>query len=99
MPRKVYLAPHLSTEKLKKKYRTSEDPVESRRWHLLWKISLGWTIKNSAIAIGLKYEYCQKILKRYNEQGEEGVKNGRKRRKNHRRGKEALLMEEQLEKL
>jgi molybdenum-dependent DNA-binding transcriptional regulator ModE len=67
MPKTAYLANHLSSEKLKNKYRTSQDPVETRRWHLLWKISLGWTIKNAAIAVGLDYQYAFKILKKYNE--------------------------------
>jgi len=39
MPKKAYLASHFSTEELKEKYRTCQDPVEARRWHLLWKIS------------------------------------------------------------
>ena len=56
MPRKAYLANHYSTQELKKKYLKSSDTVESRRWHLLWKISLGWTIKNSAIVIGIDYD-------------------------------------------
>ena len=42
MPRKAHLAKHHSSEELKKKYLKSKDSVESRRWHLLWKISLGW---------------------------------------------------------
>ena len=51
MPKKAYLAQHYSSEELKKKYLKTQDLVESRRWHLLWKISLGWTIKNSAAAV------------------------------------------------
>ncbi|MDJ0647778.1 MAG: hypothetical protein QNJ60_03650 [Xenococcaceae cyanobacterium MO_188.B19] len=49
MPRKAYLEKYHSSEELKKKYLNSKDSVESRRWHLLWKLSLGWTLKNSAI--------------------------------------------------
>ena len=33
MPKKAYLAPHLSSNDLKQKYRTSTDTVESRQWH------------------------------------------------------------------
>ncbi len=50
MPRKVYLEQHHSSEELKQNYLRSKDAVESRRWHLLWKVSQGWTLKNSAIA-------------------------------------------------
>ena len=66
MPRKASLANYYSSEELKHKYRTSPDSVESRRWHLLWKISLGWSIKNSAIAIGINYDYAKEIVKKYN---------------------------------
>ncbi|MCC0177630.1 helix-turn-helix domain-containing protein [Waterburya agarophytonicola K14] len=72
MPRKAYLANYYSSEELKHKYLKSQDSVESRRWHLLWKISLGWSIKNSAIAIGINYDYGKEIVRRYNNTGEEG---------------------------
>ena len=41
MPKKAYLAEHLSSEELKDRYRSSQDSVETRRWHLLGQISLG----------------------------------------------------------
>lgn len=41
MPKKAYLMNYYSSEELKGKYLKSQDAVESRRWHLLWKISLG----------------------------------------------------------
>nr|NCR47144.1 helix-turn-helix domain-containing protein [Microcystis aeruginosa SX13-01] len=81
MPKKAYLAEHLSSEELKDRYRSR-------------KISLGWTIKNAAVAVGLDYQYSFRILKKYNELGEEGVKNLKKKSAEHRRGKEPLLKEE-----
>ncbi|NET61459.1 MAG: IS630 family transposase [Symploca sp. SIO2E6] len=95
MPKKAYLANHLSSDELKNKYRTCKEAVEARRWHLLWKVSLGWTIKNAALAVGLNYQYSFKIIKKYNELGEEGVKNLKKQGVKHRRGKEPCLNEEQ----
>ncbi|VEP13345.1 hypothetical protein H1P_1950011 [Hyella patelloides LEGE 07179] len=50
MPKTAYLANHLSSGELKEKYLKSKDSLEARRWHLLWKVSQGWTIKNSAIS-------------------------------------------------
>ena len=99
MPKKAYLAQHFSSFELKEKYLKSRDPVEIRRWHLLWKISLGWTIKNSAVAVGYSYPYAQKILQRYNSNGEAGIINQKNRTSNHPRGKKRLLNSEQLEKL
>ena len=39
MPKKAYLANHLNANELKEKYLTSQDPVEARRWHILWKVA------------------------------------------------------------
>ena len=47
--------------------------------------------------VGLNYEYARKIVKRYNEQRMEGVKNQKKISKPHRRRKKTLLNEEQLQ--
>jgi hypothetical protein len=99
MPKKAYLAEHLSSEELKDRYRSSQDSVETRRWHLLRQISLGWTIKNAAVAVGLDYQYSFRTLKKYNELGEEGVKNLKKKSAEYRIGKEPLLKEEQFQKL
>lgn len=99
MPRKVHLVKHHSSEELKKRYLKSKDLVESRRWHLLWKISLGWTIKNSALAIGLNYDYAQEIVRKYNNLGEKALKNGHKNPKKKSRVKKTLLTSQQIQKL
>lgn len=56
-------------------------------------------MKNSAIGVGLGYQYVKKIVKKYNELGVEGVKNRRKETQSHIRGKTPLLSEQQLSKL
>ena len=99
MPKKAYLAPHLSCHELKQKYLSSQEPVESRRWHLLWKVSLGWTLKNSAIAVGISYDYAKEIIKKYNQLGTAGVENLKNKSTQRRGGKQSLLTETQLEKL
>ncbi len=99
MPRKAHLEKHHSSSEFKKKYLNSKDSVESRRWHLLWKVSLGWTLKNSAIAVGLNYNYSKEILKKYNKLGEKGVKNLKNKQRKQSGGKKPLLTEEQLQKL
>ncbi|NJL51489.1 MAG: helix-turn-helix domain-containing protein [Hydrococcus sp. SU_1_0] len=99
MPRKAFLVPHYSSKELKQKYLRSQNSVESRRWHLLWKISLGWSIKNSAIAIGINYDYGKEIVKRYNNTGEEGIKNQKNKKRKQSGGRKSLLTKQQLEKL
>jgi transposase len=99
MPKKAYLATHFPPHELKQKYRTAKDPVEAKRWGLIWKISLGWTIKNSAIALGIHYQYAKKIVKSYNDLGAEGLKNKKQNSITHRRGKPPLLNPQQYEHL
>lgn len=99
MPRKAYLANHYSSDELKQKYIKSQDPVESRRWHLLWKVSLGWSIKNSALAVGINYDYGKEIVKKYNELGEKGAKNLKNKQRQQVGGKKPLLRDSQLDSL
>ena len=97
MPKKVKLVNHLNSEELKEKYILSLNPIESRRWHLLWKISQSWSIKDSAIAVGISYEYAREIVRKYNLQGILAVINKKKTIK--RKGRTPLLSPEQLEQL
>lgn len=99
MPKKAYLMNYYSSEELKGKYLKSQDAVESRRWHLLWKISLGQTIKNSAIAVGINYDYAKEIVNKYNSVGEKGLENLKNKQQQQRGGKKPLLTPEQLKKL
>ena len=99
MPRKAYLANYYSSKELKQKYLKSKDSVESRRWHLLWKVSLKWSIKNSASAVGINYDYAKKIVKKYNEFGEAGVKNRKNQNRQQLGGRKPLLTKEQFQKL
>ncbi|NEQ88680.1 MAG: IS630 family transposase [Moorea sp. SIO2I5] len=99
MPKKAALANHYSSDELKQKYLKTRDSVESRRWHLLWKVSLGWTIKTSAVAVGINYDYGKEIVKKYNDFGEKGVQNLKNKHRQHRGSKKPLLREPQLKKL
>ena len=66
---------------------------------MLWKISLGWSVKNSAIAIGINYDYAKEIVKRYNNIGEGGIKNQKNQKRKQSGGRKPLLTKQQLEKL
>lgn len=97
MTRKAHLEAHFSSAELKTRYLSTLDKVERRRWHLLWLVSQQWTIKQAAQAVGINYDYALEILKKYNQQGKEAVRNRHKGRKPNR--KTALLDETQLAQL
>ena len=88
---------HFSSAELKTRYLSTLDKVERRRWHLLWLVSEQWTIKQAAKAVGINYDYALEIVKTYNKQGDEAVRNRHKGRKPNR--EKALLDETQLAQL
>ena len=69
MSKKAHLQPYLSNDELKSRYLSAKDPVESRRWHLLWLVSKKWSIKKAAQIIGYNYDYAKEIVKNYNSGG------------------------------
>jgi len=82
MPRKAYLAPHLTADQLRARYRQTAEPVEARRWHLLWLVSQGWTIKHAAQTVGCCYDYAKDLVHAYNERGTDALPNRRRTRAN-----------------
>lgn len=80
MARTITLANHLSHEELKARYKTSTDPVESRRWHLLWLVSQHWYLLDAAASVGVSYSYARKVVYAYNRNGVHSVDNGQKGR-------------------
>ena len=101
MPRTAKLANYFNQKQLYENYRKSTNSVESKRWHLLGKISVGWNIKQSSIIVGIHYQYALKIVQRYNQFGPETVlkKRVQPKRREHKGGKKPLLNEQQMEKL
>lgn len=59
----------------------------------------GLEIQHSALAVGINYDYGKQIVKKYNELGEKGVANLKRRQRKHTGGKKSLLTEKQLEQL
>ncbi|MBE9062999.1 helix-turn-helix domain-containing protein [cf. Phormidesmis sp. LEGE 11477] len=78
MPKRIFLADHLTTYELKSRYQSSKDIVELRRWHLLWLVAEGWTLTDAAGIVALNYHYAREIVQSYNKLGAAGVRNRRK---------------------
>lgn len=81
MARTITLANHLSSEELKTRYHTSTDPVESRRYHLLWLVSKRWYLLDAAESVGVSYSYARKVIHAYNQAGTSTLSNRRRGRK------------------
>lgn len=92
MGRTITLKPHLSHEELKARYQSSRDPVESRRWHLLWLVSQQWYLLDAADSVGVSYSYARKVVYAYNRDGIGSITN---RRRGRQMPSRALLSAEQ----
>jgi transposase len=97
MTRIAHLEPYLSAAELKERYREATNPIEVRRWHLLWLIALSKTIKEAAAVLGINYDYARAIVKSYNQQGETAIH--LKKQPPNKRPTHALLNTLQLEEL
>jgi transposase len=96
MPPRAELKSHLSIDQLKSQYRQAKDIAEARRWQLLHLVAQNWTIKQAAQAVDLNYDYAKEIIRRYNQQGPDGIKARNQRRQISPR---ALLSVEQQQEL
>jgi transposase len=77
MPRRIYLAPHLTTDELQKRYRAATDPVERSHWHFLWLLAGGMTATAVAAITGYSAYWIGRIARRYNTEGPDGVRDRR----------------------
>ena len=84
----IKLKPHLSSEKLKERYRKCKNPKEARRWHVLWLMSEGKSTTEAAQIVGFQSSWVREMANRYNEQGPEAVIDGHQ--KNPGGGKQRL---------
>jgi len=95
MAGKVYLAPHLDTEALERRYKAATDGVERSHLQIIWLLSQGHAARAVASVTGYSPTWISKIVWRYNDHGVAGL--GDRRHDNP--GAAALLDETQQERL
>jgi len=97
MGRNLQIKCHYSAAELKARYRACSDPVEARRWQLIWLVTEGKTLTAAAAVLAYNYDYAREIIHSYNAEGADGLRN---RRKDSRPSSpQALLTIEQCEEL
>ena len=92
------VAPHLTHEDLKEKYKHCTDVHNKTRWHLLWlmtKPQKTVLVTEAAQTVGMCQRWARMLVRRYNEGGEEALVDQRK----NNTGRAPLLNAEQQEKL
>ena len=69
MAQPITLKPHLTTEELKKRYRSCRKAQEKARWHALYLISKGVVAAEAARRVGRASSWITNLARRYNERG------------------------------
>jgi transposase len=72
---------HLSAERAEAQYRACGHPIEKTRWHALWLLLRTDPVRSPAQVadlVGLSVITTRDILKRWNQQGPQGLLDGRK---------------------
>ena len=77
MARRIHLRPHLSIDRLERRYRGAKEPNERTWWQILWLLAQGRTATELSAVTGYRAYWIGQIAKRYNEQGPAGMVNRR----------------------
>src|SRR5271166_240707 len=67
------IASHLTAAELEARYETAADPVAKSHFHAIWLLSLNYGIEEVAELLSFSIRWVRLLVKRYNEQGPEGL--------------------------
>ncbi|MEH2052789.1 helix-turn-helix domain-containing protein [Nostoc sp.] len=77
MPKRINLKPHCSVEELFSFYRQASDPIERTRYQIIWLLAQGRLTEDVAKVTGYCRNSIYGLVRRYNTQGLEGMKDKR----------------------
>jgi transposase len=95
MSRKLHLQMHFELDELEKFYKECKDYVEKPRWQMIWLVAKGMNAIEVGEIMGVGPDWVRTLVKRYNKNGAEGLRDRRKDNK----GRAFLLNKEQQERL
>lgn len=94
---RLHITGHLTAAELKERYRTCEHPVEKSHYQIIWLLKREenpLSAAETADITGVTPDWVRKLVRRYNQEGADGLKD--KRTDN---GNEPLLDDEELQAL
>ena len=95
MGRRIRVEGDLSAEELQERYRKASHPAEKTHWQVLWLIAEGKSAAQVAEVTGYTLNWVRALVGRYNREGPEAARDGRR----HHSGRRPLLSPEQLAEL
>jgi transposase len=67
------VADHLGLEELAARYRAARDPIERGRWQMIRLLVAGRPLADVAEVTGYSTRWVREVVRRYNEQGPDGL--------------------------
>jgi Winged helix-turn helix len=95
MGRRVKIQSKMTAEELYRRYRRAKNAVEGIHWSILWQAKEGKTPQQIAEQLGYTARWIRAIIGRWNERGEEGIRDHRQ----DAAGSPMLLSQEEQEEL
>jgi transposase len=86
--------PHLSLDELKERFRLCKDPCEKIHWQAILLRAQGRGTTEVAQICGYRRDWVHRLVRRYNANGPEGLRDGRRDN-----GRERLMTDKQLAEL
>ncbi len=78
MARQIKLTTNLSVEELERRYRRASEGMERSHWQIIWLLAQGHPAYEVAAMTGYSAYWIGQIARRFNTEGEEGLRNHRK---------------------
>ena len=79
MARRIKLTTKLSVDELERRYRSTSEGMERSHWQIIWLLAQGHPAYVVARMTGYSAYWIGQIARRFNDEGEEGLVNHRKR--------------------
>lgn len=79
MARRIKLTTKLSVDELERRYRSASEGMERSHWQIIWLLKQGHPAYEVAQMTGYCAYWIGQIARRFNDEGEEGLVNHRKR--------------------
>lgn len=79
MARRIKLTTTLSVDELEKRYRSASEGMERSHWQIIWLLAQGHPAYEVAKMTGYCAYWIGQVARRFNDEGEEGLVNHRKR--------------------
>jgi transposase len=78
MPKQIKLKEYLGEAEIELRYRQAESGVEKSHWQIIWLLSSQKTVKEIEAATGYSPGWIRELIRRYNQNGPEGLNDQRK---------------------